>query len=155
MALRPGREHTLCRAAIAPSSTPPSRKPGHRTQFRFSPSMAFAPLQHLRTGQRRGPTSWRTVYCSNGSHVDRYPLDDGLVAVDQGGKELSQIRRSRSRQRRGASEEQLERTFGPSEINGRIMKCNVLLDKIFAGLGGTWSRVMESGNGNFDEKGGK
>ena len=77
------------------------------------------------------------------------------MAVDQGGKELSQIRRSRSRQRRGASEEQLERTFGPSEINGRIMKCNVLLDKIFAGLGGTWSRVMESGNGNFDEKGGE
>jgi hypothetical protein len=32
------------------------------------------------------------------------------------------------------------------------MECNVLLDRIFAELGGTWSRVKESGYENFAEK---
>ena len=74
-----------------------------------------------------------------------------MVAADQGAKALARMRRSRSRRRAGEtrSEELLARTIGPSEYNGRSMECNVLLDRIFAGLGETWSRVMESGCENF------
>ena len=57
--------------------------------------------------------------------------------MDQGAKALARIPRSRSRRRAGEtrSEELLARTIGPSEYNGRIMECNVLLDRFFAGLG--------------------
>ena len=74
-----------------------------------------------------------------------------MVAADQGAKALARMRRSRSRRRAGEtrSEELLARTIGPSEYNGRSTECNVLLDRIFAGLGETWSRVMESGCENF------
>ena len=44
----------------------------------------------------------------------RYPLDDGVVAADQGAKALAWMRRSRPRRRAGEtrSEELLARTFG-------------------------------------------
>ena len=55
-----------------------------------------------------------------------------------------------SRRRAGetGSEELLARTIGPSEYNGRIMECNVLLDRTFAGLGergiGLWKAATET-----------
>jgi hypothetical protein len=80
----------------------------------------------------------------------RYPLDDGVVAADQGAKALAQMQQVRPQRRAGEtrSEELLARTIGPLEYNGRSMECNVLLDRIFAGLGergvGLWKAATET-----------
>ena len=76
----------------------------------------------------------------------RYPLDDGVVAADQGAKALARMRRSRPRRRAGEtrSEELLARTFGVQRQEHGVQCAD---GRDLHWIGGTRSWRMESGYG--------